>query len=453
MIMAWNDIDASLSSEGPESSTHSSWSSDSSSAWDDWPADFDGTGLFESLDRPDEPAIFRFDVRRILDEVEEHVGSSVVDIPKVGKGSNYFGMHMRLANTQDILVRMARCDVNWPRRAGISELVEQEVFEAEFEAKIYELLRPHRKILTPSLLYWRAPSYRLDALQTIDRSPPQDTLGRAFFVFEKAEGVNNVWPDDVGKRFSILEQCARIRAALFSFTLPPDFVASWLMRRSPAAKSIPVDIAPTRDFVIPFLAAKIDEVIPDEGGFIGFEEDHNVVGPVALKAKNSLLQLLPWILPPEADPDLPSLYRLVLEHGDFGIHNMTITDAETPSVTSLYDWETGHIVPAILSDPQISVYVDLELDPEGEPMISRVWEGISEEDWGDCMRCAEHYFQVLGEEAPEYMAAIKAGRDARRIWFALTDWRGDDAEQYFGTLGSWAEERLSHFVAQKSEIQ
>jgi hypothetical protein len=78
-----------MSSSEPKSSTHSSWSSDSSCAWDDWPHDFDGTGLFESLDR-DEPPIFRFDVRAVLDEVEEHVGSKVVDIPKVGKGSNYF---------------------------------------------------------------------------------------------------------------------------------------------------------------------------------------------------------------------------------------------------------------------------------------------------------------------------------------------------------------------------
>lgn len=57
--------------------------------WDDWPADFDGTGLFQSLERED-PPIFRFDVRNILEEVEEHLGSKVVDIPKVGKGSNYF---------------------------------------------------------------------------------------------------------------------------------------------------------------------------------------------------------------------------------------------------------------------------------------------------------------------------------------------------------------------------
>lgn len=78
-----------MSSSEPRSSSHSSWSSDSSEAWDDWPPDFDGTGLFESLES-DDPPVFRFDVRSILGEVEEHVESNVVDIPKVGKGSNYF---------------------------------------------------------------------------------------------------------------------------------------------------------------------------------------------------------------------------------------------------------------------------------------------------------------------------------------------------------------------------
>jgi hypothetical protein len=169
-----------------------------------------------------------------------------------------------------------------------------------------------------------------------------------------------------------------------------DFVASWLTRRSPCAKSVSVDIAPTRDFATAFLAAKIEEVIPDEGDFIGWEEDHNLVGPIALRAKNSLLRLLPYIMPPPEE----HLYRLVLEHGDFGIHNMTITDTDAPAVTSLYDWETGHIVPAILSDPQMAVYVDLELDLEGEPAISRVWEGIGEEERRECGRYAEYYFQV-----------------------------------------------------------
>ena len=69
-------------------------------------------------------------------------------------------------------------------------------------------------------------------------------------------------------------------------------------------------------------------------------------------------------MPASSDSDQNSFYRLVLEHGDFGIHNMSITtDADgQPLVTSLYDWETACIVPAILSDLLMAVTVDLATD-------------------------------------------------------------------------------------------
>ena len=69
---------------------------------------------------------------------------------------------------------------------------------------------------------------------------------------------------------------------------------------------------------------------------IGWEDDNNTVGPIAGAAKQSLLHLIPHIMPVDSDG---SLYRLVLEHGDFGIHNMSIMiDANgQPLVTSLYD--------------------------------------------------------------------------------------------------------------------
>jgi hypothetical protein len=60
-------------------------------------------------------------------------------------------------------------------------------------------------------------------------------------------------------------------------------------------------------------------------------------------------------------------------------------------------------------------------DGESPELISRFW------------------FQVLFTQAPDYKQCIQAGRDARRVWFALRDWRGDDLERYFGCLGAWAE--------------
>ena len=68
------------------------------------------------------------------------------------------------------------------------------------------------------------------------------------------------------------------------------------------------------------------------------------------------------------------LYRLVLEHGGFGIHNMSITvdTAGQPQIMSFYDWETGNIVPAILANPEIALWIDFVIDEDGAPSIKWV---------------------------------------------------------------------------------
>jgi hypothetical protein len=127
---------------------------------------------------------------------------------------------------------------------------------------------------------------------------------------------------------------------------------------------------------------------------IGWEDDNNTVGPVAAAAKQSLLRLIPHIMP--ADSDQISPYRLVLDHGDFGIHNMSITmDANgQPLVTSLYDWETGCIVPAILSDPSMAVAVDLVTDENAAPSITRVPDNATPDDCAEYVTWARQYFKV-----------------------------------------------------------
>lgn len=56
--------------------------------------------------------------------------------------------------------------------------------------------------------------------------------------------------------------------------------------------------------------------------------------------------------------------------------------------------------------------------------------------------------QVLFERAPNYRDTIRAGKDARHLWFALREWRGDDPEDYFGALGVWAEKRIKEHKLQ-----
>jgi len=49
---------------------------------------------------------------------------------------------------------------------------------------------------------------------------------------------------------------------------------------------------------------------------------------------------------------------------------------------------------------------------------------------------------VLFAEAPEYERAIEAGKDARRLWFALRDWQGQIRKATLGTWGLGAEDRF-----------
>lgn len=93
---------------------------------------------------------------------------------------------------------------------------------------------------------------------------------------------------------------------------------------------------------------------------------------MAAAAKQSFLRHILNVMLADSDSDQSSLYRLVLDHGDFGIHNMSITtnaDGQ-PLVTSLYDREIACIVLAILSDPLMAVAVDLVTDNNVAPSIT-----------------------------------------------------------------------------------
>jgi hypothetical protein len=193
-------------------------------------------------------------------------------------------------------------------------------------------------------------------------------------------------------------------------------------------KSFPIPVAPTREFCIVLLISKIEATITKLGDMIGWESNKQVVGPIAVAAKQSLLRLVPHITP--ADSDQNSLYRLVLDHGDFGIHNMTITmDANAqPLLTSLYDWERGDIVPAILSDPLMAVTVDLMTDEHAGPSITRVSENFTPDERAESMTWAEQYFKVrfdlslLGgcEQKIDYFASSRRSSIMRPITNVLS---------------------------------
>lgn len=83
------------------------------------------------------------------------------------------------------------------------------------------------------------------------------------------------------------------------------------------------------------------------------------------------------------DSDEPCFYRLVLDHGDYGIHNISIQlpEIETPRISSLFDWETGAIVPVLLSDPTFRVKSGgIGVDENGDPKLAGVSQSATAEE-------------------------------------------------------------------------
>ncbi|KAJ5093225.1 hypothetical protein N7456_009086 [Penicillium angulare] len=303
---------------------------------DDWPStpdgnQYDGKNLLTLVRDGKSPFQEIWDVNLLIQEIEEHTDTQVIDILVVDKGSNNYGFHIKNFKGPDMIARLARSDVNMPDFDGFP--IETQAREAIFEAAVYNLLH----------------------------------------------------------------QLATIRASLFHYNPPPNFTTRYFLSRvfefMPESLSLP--IAPTREFWMHVMESKINATIRNEGDMIGWKDDNETVGPAALAAKRSLLRALPHIMPLEQTE--PCLYRFVLEHGDFGIHNTTIkhlTD-EKPLVTSLYDWKTGCIVPAILSDPSVAVSpVDLITSKNGEPSVTRLPEDATPSDLETYAVWARHYIEV-----------------------------------------------------------
>lgn len=121
--------------------------------------------------------------------------------------------------------------------------------------------------------------------------------------------------------------------------------------------------------------SKVEATIRNIGDKMGWEGDNNTVGPLAAAAKQSFLRLIPHL-----DSDHKNLYRLVLDHLDFGSQNMSISMDEKapPLVPSPYDWEvTGCVMSTILSDTLITVIVDLVTDENASSSIIRLCKELT----------------------------------------------------------------------------
>ncbi|MCJ1355611.1 MAG: hypothetical protein MMC33_005603 [Icmadophila ericetorum] len=228
---------------------------------DEWPklpdgSDWDGKQLLTLVRSGKSPFHGAWDVNILIREIEENLAAEVIDIPCVYEGANNYGIHLKLSNRPDIVARLACGDVNMPDFSGFH--IGVQVSEVKFEAAVYELLRSEPHIMASHLLYHRVPVQQ--------------------------EGPKLSVPQDIA---CLLARMARIRASLFNFHVLLNFTTAWFLERlfEQKPKSLPVPVAPSREFCMALFTSKIEATIGNIGDMIGWESDNNTIGPIAASAK------------------------------------------------------------------------------------------------------------------------------------------------------------------------
>ncbi|KAH7244950.1 hypothetical protein B0J15DRAFT_564806 [Fusarium solani] len=396
---------------------------------DEWPqmldgSQWDGLNLLDLLSRGQSPFGPILDANLLLQEVKDKLSAEVIDIPRVHTGANNYGFHLKLSDQRHVLARLWRADVNMPHYDGFSlRWLHQQI---DFEVTTNRLLQNTPGVPTGRLLYHRHPLQHAG----IEHGMPKDISGRRFMIFEMAQGQCRLWSGfDQQQRMSTLANVAAIRTALLNLELPSQFVSDWLLWRTfqPVEwmpKELLLPISATRDFWLATLKAKIGAMVKNEGDLIGWPGNGVTVGPKALAAKKSLLRLMPLILP---EGDEAVMYRPVLQHDDFGFHNILNSISETgqTSSTSIFDWETGCIVPFALSEITFLVAGwNLTIDEDGELSVY-VRPG----------------HPILKRETRTKNALLTPYIE--EVIHKVKEARGQDSEESFGELGDWAEQRLA----------
>ncbi|KAG9257194.1 uncharacterized protein F5Z01DRAFT_696657 [Emericellopsis atlantica] len=403
---------------------------------DPWPTlvdgqHWDGTGLLTRVHQQQSPFGSHFNVKALIHEIEQALGATIEDVPLVTHGANHFGFCVRLHDQRIIVARVSRGDLN---KTGFDAhaMVEQMMHD-RFELDAYDAL---------SVL-----GYPFDCRPLHHRDPIragsdfyQTNQGRRLFLFQKAGGFTYDYP-----RWRILNTRQKV----------------WERSLGEPIEDCPISVQPSREFCIALLTAKIEATLGHRGRDIDLDKGFHAHKPELEAAREALLRLVPRVLPRSTTRlSEEKLYRFVLDHGDFGVHNMTIDKDDTgqPYVTSVYDWEGGSVVPAILSEPKMVTTVDLVIDGRGKPSISRWGDGDTPDKMAQYRRWTKHYYKVctvleslfkanfllkvLFAEAPDYKRIIHAGLDARRIWFGLRDDQAaSHPDAHFAQLGDWARKR------------
>lgn len=82
------------------------------------------------------------------------------------------------------------------------------------------------------------------------------------------------------------------------------------------------------------------------------------------------------------------------------MHNMTVAKdgKDQPRITSVYDWEGGSVVPAILSEPKMVTTVDLVINRAGEPSIKRWGDGDTPDKMTQYKSWTAEYYKVSSHD-------------------------------------------------------
>lgn len=226
----------------------------------------------------------------------------------------------------------------------------------------------------------------------------------------------------------------------FRLSLPRDYVDTWLWERIFNTSRLPdgVEVEPTRDFCMALLKAEVEVTVGANAATASAARN--------LELRDALIKLIPSVVPQPKDAEENDvLYRFVLDHGDFGVHNMTVTadPACLPRVTSVFDWEGGSIVPAILTEPKMFVTVDLTIGRCGRPSIGRWGDGDTPDKMDEYEHWSEVYYSALFQQAPELRVVIARGLYARYMWFMMRKIRNetnqDAAAEDLEQLARWVE--------------
>ncbi|KAL4955375.1 hypothetical protein BDW69DRAFT_182573 [Aspergillus filifer] len=146
------------------------------------------------------PFAGQWDINLLLAGIEIKMQTKIVHIPSVEGGSNNYGFHVRTASGKDLIARLARSDVNMPEFQGFP--IEEQAPEAAFEAAVYDLLSAEPVIAASKLLYHRVPVLH----PGLKNDLPKDIAGCRLCLFEKAEGVTNIFKElDNSNKLKVLD--------------------------------------------------------------------------------------------------------------------------------------------------------------------------------------------------------------------------------------------------------